>query len=417
MPTDFLQNELETLTGFLYVIPVGLIQFGANGGIHLANPLAVQCLMPLSPNSDMADAYSALYPIIPDLASRIREFQPTAGIIVDHLRCEVHAGGRDIVLSITVHRVNADNYLAVLDDVTQLVQQERKIFEDQQRLRAIFDNVRDYAIYTIDDAGHVEGWNPSLERFGRWRPDDVVNRTLADFHLDLQDVPDALNELLRRARQAGSAETEGWWLQRDGQRIWSNTVLTAMPNKDGQVRGFVVVTRDMTERKRMEDELRRLASTDPLTGALNRRAGRELLKAAFANERTVDAAPGAILVDIDFFKHINDKFGHDAGDVALTEVVRICNGVTGSAKPIVRWGGEEFVIVLSETSVAAAQSLAEELRQAVASAVINTPAGEMTMTISVGVAVGRSTPDALIHDADVALYKAKTSGRNRVEVA
>lgn len=417
MDNESLESELESLTAFLYVVPVGLIQFGANGDIQLANPLAAQRLMPLSPNGDFSDAYSALHPIVPDLSAKIREFQALSGVVVDHLRCEITTGGCESVLSVTVHRVSADAYLAVLDDVTVLVQQERKIFEDQQRLRAIFDNVRDYAIYTVDDQGHIEGWNPSLERFGQWRPQDVEHRTLADFHVDLQEPPQALTDFLHRARQTGSAETEGWWLLQTGERVWSNTILTAMPNKEGQIRGFVVVTRDMTERKQMEDELRRLASTDPLTGALNRRAGRALFKEAYGQATADGREPGAIIIDIDHFKLINDNHGHDAGDAALAALVQLCSATVGEGRPIIRWGGEEFVVLLAHTTVDEASAIAELLRTAVASTPVDTPAGPLALTISVGVAVGRPNPDKLVHDADVALYRAKTGGRNRVITA
>lgn len=417
MASEPLESELETLTGFLYVVPVGLLQFNASGAVLLANPLSAQRLMPLSSNGEFTDAYSILHPLIPDLSSKIRDFRAPSGVVIDHVRCEVCTGGQETVLSVTVHRVGTDAYLAVLDDVTVMVAQERRIFEDQQRFRAIFDNVRDYAIYTVDDQGRIEGWNPSLERFGHWRPEDVKNRTLADLHVDLQEPPRALSDFLHRARQTGSAETEGWWLLQTGTRVWTNTILTAMPNNEGQVRGFVVVTRDMTERKRMEDELRRLASTDPLTGALNRRAGRALFKEAYGKASAEGREPGAIMIDIDHFKSINDNHGHDAGDAALAALVQLCGATLGERQPIIRWGGEEFVVLLAQTTLAEASAYAELLRKAVASTPLDTPAGPLTLTISAGVAVGRSHPDKLVHDADVALYRAKTGGRNRVMTA
>jgi diguanylate cyclase (GGDEF)-like protein len=180
------------------------------------------------------------------------------------------------------------------------------------------------------------------------------------------------------------------------------------------VRGFVAVSRDMTERKRMEDELRRLASTDPLTGAFNRRSGQALLAEAFRSAHPDDRHPGALMLDIDHFKAINDRHGHDAGDAALCTLVTTCRDVLGQRGAMARWGGEEFLVILSVTREEEALSIAEALRLAIETASIEILAGKINITASVGVAVGSATPESLLQRADAALYAAKRGGRNRV---
>jgi diguanylate cyclase (GGDEF)-like protein len=184
----------------------------------------------------------------------------------------------------------------------------------------------------------------------------------------------------------------------------------------GAVRGFAVVSRDMTERKRMEDELRRLATTDPLTGALNRRSGQALLADAFRLPQPDEWHPGVLMLDVDHFKAINDHQGHDAGDAALCALVTICREVLGQRGAIARWGGEEFLVILSSTRQEEALCLAEALRGALEAASIEIPAGKLTMTASFGLAIGGANPETLIQRADAALYAAKRGGRNRVAV-
>ena len=163
--------------------------------------------------------------------------------------------------------------------------------------------------------------------------------------------------------------------------------------------------------------LARLSNVDPLTGALNRRG---LDEAYPSNEQTdpASAAAAVLMIDIDHFKRVNDRHGHILGDEVLRHVARQLSGVLRSTDAIVRWGGEEFVLVLPGVSVAAANRIAERARRAIEA----TPApvaGEIQVTVSAGVAAQRdqeSLADAIAR-ADKALYAAKEAGRNRVHVA
>lgn len=411
-------DPLEALTEFLYLVPVGLLQFRLNGKVDRANPMAAQLLMPFAPRGDLSDAYSALAPLVPDLARRVRQFSGLSGVVLDHERCAIAVAGHTVVLSVTVHRIHNVSNLAVIEDVTRLVEQERRLFEDQQRFRAIFDHVRDYAIYTVNQRGQVDEWNQSLQRFGGWRADDMVGQPLDVFFTEEDRAAGLVKALQAEARKTGSVETEGWCLRLDGSRVWANTVLTALPDADGAIRGFVVVCRDMTQRKRTEDELRRLATTDPLTGAFNRRHGHARLAQAFLATEGAKGRPGVLLLDIDHFKTINDRLGHDAGDAALCAVVNACHAALGEGLSVVRWGGEEFLVILPCTEVVVATETAERLRSTVSLLRVASLAGEITMTVSVGVAVDQGEgPEALVRRADAALYDAKRGGRDRVVVA
>ncbi len=408
-------DALETLTEFLYIAPVGLIKFQLDGTVDLINPMAAQLLVPMAPDGNLSDAYLALAPLSPALAHLVRDFPDPSGRVLDHERCAMTIGTRPTVLSLTVHRVHGGSYMAVLEDVTILAEQERQLHQDRRRFRAIFDNVRDYAIYTIDPEGRVDEWNQSLQRFGGWRSADVVGRPLDVFFPLDERRPGFADSLLAGARQTGSVETEGWYLRQDGSRLWANTVLTALPDADGAVRGFVVVSRDMTERKRIEDELRRLATTDPLTGAFNRRHGQSYMAEAFRDAGGEGQRPAVLMLDIDHFKSINDRHGHDVGDAALCAVVDACRAILGETLPVVRWGGEEFLVVLPSTDADLAAHMAQRLRAAICGVRVRISTGELAMTVSIGVALDRGGgPENLVHRADEALYAAKRNGRDRV---
>ncbi|GJE17873.1 GGDEF domain-containing response regulator [Methylobacterium marchantiae] len=161
----------------------------------------------------------------------------------------------------------------------------------------------------------------------------------------------------------------------------------------------------------MQSELIRLAETDPLTGLLNRRAF--LQRVRDASDRVgKHGAMSAILVDIDHFKRINDEYGHDVGDTAIQSVSRVIadEGIVG------RLGGEEFGIVLPYRSMADAEALASRLRLLVEAMRIRGARTPIRLTCSFGVSewTESDTIEAMIKRADIALYEAKTTGRNRV---
>ena len=166
-------------------------------------------------------------------------------------------------------------------------------------------------------------------------------------------------------------------------------------------------------------ELDRVSRTDHLTGLHNRRHLDEALASVTASARRHAFPYSVLLLDVDHFKRVNDRGGHEAGDVVLQVVAqRLQRGVR--AEDLVgRWGGEEFIVLAPHTDVAGARVLAERLRASVAAAPVDTPAGEFAVTVSVGGATTAApgpTADPLLRAADACLYVAKTSGRDRCEV-
>ncbi|PWC33917.1 diguanylate cyclase [Azospirillum sp. TSO35-2] len=190
----------------------------------------------------------------------------------------------------------------------------------------------------------------------------------------------------------------------------------------GEAAGLIGIATDITDRRRMERELHRLAITDPLSGAHNRRHLLDLLERALSGEPPpAGTGPASLLMlDIDHFKRINDALGHAAGDAAICRAVDEIRRHLRSADAIGRIGGEEFAILLPDTPRSAAAGIAERLRAGLAELDVALPDGRrFRLTASFGLTELRPLDDTVeqaLSRADQALYRAKAGGRNRVEL-
>jgi diguanylate cyclase (GGDEF)-like protein len=170
----------------------------------------------------------------------------------------------------------------------------------------------------------------------------------------------------------------------------------------------------------LEQELIRLTRHDAMTGAINRSYLGELAEREVALARRHGRPLAVAMLDIDRFKRINDSYGHDVGDLVICKLVDTCQVSLRAIDHFGRLGGEEFVCIFPETDAAEALKCAERLRSTVEAARVDTPAGPLQFTVSIGVALlgpGHAGWPDLLKDADVAMYQAKENGRNRVVLA
>ncbi|RUQ68138.1 diguanylate cyclase [Azospirillum doebereinerae] len=168
----------------------------------------------------------------------------------------------------------------------------------------------------------------------------------------------------------------------------------------------------------LRNRIIRLAETDPLTGAANRRSFLERAEAAAADTERRQRSLSVLLLDIDHFKSVNDTRGHAGGDEALKRLVECCGMVLRPNDLLGRFGGEEFVVLLPETNAYVAVGIADRLRQAIEAMTVEHAPEPFRITASIGVSgVGADGIDAALRRADDALYAAKKAGRNRVELA
>ncbi len=183
---------------------------------------------------------------------------------------------------------------------------------------------------------------------------------------------------------------------------------------------MVAIIRDVAEQKKLEEELERLANTDPLTGILNRRTFLSRAEEECDRARRYDRPMALAMIDIDHFKAVNDSFGHVTGDQAICHVANVIS--SGLRKPAVfcRWGGEEFALILTETDDQPALITAQRLRRSIQDTpLVPDTAGDPPIQLRVSIGVGDFNPgqetlEELIDRVDQALYSAKRTGRNKV---
>ncbi|MDZ7791016.1 MAG: sensor domain-containing diguanylate cyclase [Xanthomonadales bacterium] len=197
------------------------------------------------------------------------------------------------------------------------------------------------------------------------------------------------------------------------ERQWGQAEIDALEVASGTIGGAI---RSM----RAEEELRRLVSTDSLTGLSSRRAFLEQAEDLLERARDSERALSLLILDLDHFKSINDRFGHPVGDEALVAFARVCRQVLRDEDLIGRTGGEEFAVVLQGADADKAGKLAERLRRAIDETVVSSAAGEFSLSVSIGAAplsAGEVDLNRWLKQADDALYAAKRNGRNRIEIA
>ena len=267
-----------------------------------------------------------------------------------------------------------------------------------------------------DPSGRLLQVNAALcELLGRTR-DELIQRSLDEFvHPD--DVE--ASRIQRHALLHGSLTRhrhESRFLDADGETVAVLHSSSVVPGRDGQPQHLVDHIEDITERKGFEDQLRHLALHDPLTSLPNRALLTDRLQRALGMAARRGTSVAVLFVDLDRFKVVNDTFGHQAGDSILLSVAGRLVSVLRPGDTVARYGGDEFIVVCEESTVEEAAKIAVRIN-AVLSEPFSVHGDPITVTASIGAAMSGpgGDVDALLRDADVAMYSAKDKGRARFE--
>jgi diguanylate cyclase (GGDEF)-like protein/PAS domain S-box-containing protein len=302
--------------------------------------------------------------------------------------------------------------LLALADIRRLT---RERAAQDARFRSLVEHASD-VITVVDHQLSVRFVSPSLRRVFGYAPASAPPLS-ALLHPDDLDPAVAMVRALMGAAP-GSSATEAWRVQHaDGSWRHTETIATNLL-ADPTVAGVVLNTRDVTERKRLEDELVHRALHDPLTGLANRVLLHDRAEQALARglrSAREHQAVAVLLIDLDDFKKVNDSLGHGAGDMLLVAVSRRMLAATRGCDTVARLGGDEFAVLLegmaeAEDAVRVAERILEAMR-----APVHLEGKEVLVGTSIGIAlaIDGEGVDELLRNADVALYQAKARGKHR----
>ncbi len=296
---------------------------------------------------------------------------------------------------------------------------EQALEEARNRLAVITESAWD-AILMLDGQGSIEYWNPAAIRiFGITAQEAVggsISRILAE---PFDQASHGFLPPEDGAEQTGST-LELSAIHRDGRRFPVELSFASF-QQNGHWQ-TVIVLRDISQRKQMEQALEDMATHDALTWLLNRAQLEKRLQEEVGRAHRYRRGLSILFLDLDYFKTVNDRFGHQAGDSLLKGFADLLANEMRQVDLIGRYGGEEFVVILPETTPDRALETAQRLRTRVAAHRFELEPGGRTLSITVSIGIGvipdhGRTMDALIRAADKAMYQAKQAGRDRVRMA
>lgn len=295
---------------------------------------------------------------------------------------------------------------------------ERKSQEAQLRLLQRAVEFSGNGIVITNTEGVIEFVNPAFTAITGYSAEEVIGQTPRILKSG-EHSPDFYADLWKSVKGGGIWRGEMANRNKDGRIYWEYQTIAPVRDTDGNITHFIAIKENITARKETEQELERLAYTDPLTGLANRRHFFHHAEMFFNITSHPSSQLSALMVDIDHFKKVNDQYGHAVGDEVLHEVAERLNRNIRPSDLIGRYGGEEFSFLLSRTDFETVILIAERLRAAVAEMPIQTQSGDLSLSVSIGVAYLTSdiqSLDELLRAADDALYQAKNSGRNKCVV-
>ena len=290
--------------------------------------------------------------------------------------------------------------------------------------RAVLENISD-GVYVCDIDRRIVYWSPGAERITGYSAKDVLGSSCADgilVHLDEEGRPLCGEGCPLSASLANdeTREAQVYLHHKQGHRLPVVVRTTAIHNRAGKLEGVVEVFSDnsrLLAALRRVQELSLETETDALTGVGNRKSMEAQLEACVADRRRSQAVAGLLFIDIDDFKDVNDRFGHEAGDRVLKMVAETLKQNLRASDALARWGGEEFLALLPHSDSDSLGPIADKLRMLVANSFLTMKDGSrLSVTVSIGGTLfrPRDTRQTVVARADRLLYESKAKGKNLI---
>ena len=330
-------------------------------------------------------------------------------------------GGAEIWAELSVSLVRDEegaprHFIVQVEDISQRKEAQRRLREAEAEARAERDHATSIVSamgegYALTLDGEIKAVNHALTAVTGFSAAELVG-AMPPYPFWPPEEWDAIGEILADVIRNSGGTHELTLMRANGERFEAEITARPAREENGRPIGFVSTLRDVSVQKRYQRELERLARTDSLTGLANRHVLQEALAREAARRSPDNRQLALVLLDLDLFKQVNDRFGHPAGDAVLVQVARRLERTVRAGEILARVGGEEFAWLLPACDAAEAVAAADRARAEIAFEPFGR-AGKLTMSAGVGLVSTPSDGDALYRMADRALYEAKQSGRNR----
>lgn len=409
-------ERLRKLTIAIEQSPSSIVITNANGQIEYVNPAFTQISgytseETLGKNPRILKSGQTPEVVFPEMWKKITNGEVWRGELANQRKNGELYWEYTVIAPILDTEGNITHYVAIKEDVTDRHNTEVSLRESEEQYRQLFELESD-AIFIIrnEDGRILQANGASANMYGY-----TVDELLTLSNSDLSAEP----EQTKKATKSPTPDSQvveiplRWHRKKDG-TIFPVEITARFIQWQGQ-QVHLAAIRDITRRLQAEKELELLAATDPLTGLFNRRYFDEHAEKHVAKQGD-GGETGLLLMDIDYFKKINDEHGHEAGDFMLKELARLLSIHVRSGDILARYGGEEFALLLPRTSESEMEQVAERLRLEVERNVCGYMGKELRVTISVGgvhYSHAGAGLAALLRLADTAMYEAKQLGRNR----
>ncbi len=323
-------------------------------------------------------------------------------------------GHRGIYETVKTPLLNQQGALAGVLGIARDITDRRDVEEAMRRASSVFHNTQEGIIIT-DAENNIIDVNPAFTQITGYTRDEVLGQNPRLLGSSVQG-PGFYEEMWRSVLQTGQWRGEICNRRRDGSLYTEMLSIAAVRDSHGQVQEYVGVFSDISRPKEHAAELNRIAHFDPLTGLPNRRLLADRLNHAIAHARRSGKLLAVCYLDLDGFKPVNDRLGHDAGDQLLVMLTRNLQEVLRAEDTLARLGGDEFVLLLNDLSREEESSHLLERVLATVSHPLHLDEQVVTLSASIGVTLfphDNADGDTLLRHADQAMYRAKENGRNR----
>jgi diguanylate cyclase (GGDEF)-like protein/PAS domain S-box-containing protein len=358
------------------------------------------------------------------LLARVRK-----GELVKHYETlRKNKNGMLINISVTLSPIRDSNGNVVgASKITRDITEKKKIEAELSISAAAFETYD--AIMITDSHGNIIKVNHAFSKVTGYKAEEILGKNPRFLNSGKHDYA-FFTELFKKLSQDGSWMGEIWDKRKNGDIFPTSMTITAVKNELHILKNYVAIFNDITDRKNNDEMVSRFAFYDTLTQLPNRRLLDDRLEQAIATSKRSGNYGALMFLDLDNFKPLNDKHGHKAGDLLLVEVARRLTSCVREVDTVARFGGDEFVVLLSELnkdeieSGEQARVVAEKIRTLLSQPywLTSNPSGSTKMIVhhNVGASIGvallneKSNSEKLLKYADKAMYEAKESGRNSV---